>query len=220
MTTPALKYPELAGPFNQTTVAAAAGIPGSTLRSWAERGFLDARELFPSFYEVEEQRRKTALRVKGEMEAKGEDASWIDETLESMKSQQKYGTPELLQACALAELTRYGITPAWASGRKSDGFYLLQRLTSALFDRAAGADAGKPSYLVVESRPLVRPLPGAKPLMADDDSRSLGIIDGLSLKDLTRYFAERDTDASTWIVVDVDALLRRIVARLAALTER
>jgi hypothetical protein len=215
--------PLLRGSFSSATVAAVAGVPPSTVRSWTKR-HVNAREMWPKLYGDNRKQharvRKSALKVKAELEAAGEDARWIDETLERMEQSKgllEYVDVELLQVCALAELTRNGISPAHARGDAEEDSYLLEALTRELAVRAflvPAAGNGEPlgpNYREKEGGATERYL--VAELRNKNASLSIQV---LTPSELQAYFVDPARSASTmWTVIDCDALLQRILARLA-----
>lgn len=214
------------GPFSTAVVATTAGVPQPTVRSWTDpaRGWRDPREMWPSRYgKTSEQRLQAALKVRAQLEAAGEDVAWIDETLARMKQPsgpRHYSDVELLQVCALAELTRNGISPARARGDGDADTYLLDALTRELAVRAyivpsvgKGAPLG-PNFRVAEG--------GAKEryLVAERRNSNASLsIQTLTPGELQAYFTDPARSASTmWTVIDCDALLQRIVERLDEVT--
>lgn len=194
-------------------VALVAEVPESTVRNWKARGFVTAR----SFLKLDgedlqpDRRRAAALKLKAETVAAGEDARWIDEALSRLDQQKgpvEFTVAELLQVCALAELSRVGIAPAQAADS-----YLVDKLTRDLFDRACGRpaagerptlDPGEPRYLVAERR---------------TSAPALSIQCGLVPDELVAYFkdVEERRSSASWVVVDTAKLLRRILMALVRL---
>lgn len=205
------------GPYSSSTVAAVAGIPPSTVRAWAER-HVNARHMWPKLYgdEQGERRRRAAMKFKKELEAAGEESNWIDETLKQMEQPSgplKFADVELLQICALAELTQHGFTPARTTGEDVKVGYLLGVLTRELAVRAfLVPDVGDKHPLGPEEHEGV----ATRYLVAERRNENPALsLQTLTPSELGAYFSDPSRTASTmWTVVDCDALLRRIVARL------
>jgi hypothetical protein len=221
--------PLIRGSFSTTTTAAAAGVAPSTVRSWDARGFVNARRMWPKIYVDERQRlarlREVAQKLKADAKATGEDVNWVDQTIAEMeqpRGPREFVDVELLQVCALAELTRHGFSPARTQGDEAEArdTYLLDALTRMLAELAYLVPAiGDREPLGVHEHGTER----TRYLAAELRNETAG---SLSLQDLTpselpAYFTDGDRKASTvWTVIDCDALLQRILKKLDELKRR
>jgi hypothetical protein len=216
------------GPFSLATTAAVAGAARTTVRSWTdpERGWKDPREMWPSRYGVgaehRERRRKVAEKLRADLVAAGDDASWVDDTLrkiEQPSGPKEYADVELLAVAALAELTRHGFSPSFV--RESGGGYLLAALTRELAVRAFIV----PAVGDREPRgPATRDAEGGaaeRYLAAERRNSSQSFsLQGLTPRELLAYFQDSESRAAStmWTVIDCDALLDRIVRKLDEVT--